>query len=73
MGGYIKRLKALWDKKCLGAWEEPSLISQLNGSKLNDLLTKMEQGEVEKMVSDEIAKGGLCESGVGGDQRSQVE
>lgn len=54
-GGYVKNLKALWDKKSVIVRKEPSLVSPLKCIE-NGLLVKMERGGIEKMVENDIRK-----------------
>ena len=49
-GGYIKRLKEMWDGRDLSVRGVPSLLSQLKQIEVNNLLTLMERGEIEKRV-----------------------
>ena len=51
-GGYIKKVKALWDERGLSVREVPSLLSQLKGIE-NGLLTMMEKDEITKKIGDE--------------------
>ena len=51
-GGYIKKVKALWDERGLSVREVPSLLSQLKGIE-NGLLTMMERDEITKKIGDE--------------------
>lgn len=48
-GGYIKKMKELWDERGLSEREVPSLLSQLKCIE-KGLLTVMERGEIEKKV-----------------------
>ena len=56
-GGYIKKIKALWDEKGLSVREKPSLVSQLKCINIeNGLVTKMERDKIEKRMGNETRK-----------------
>ena len=52
-GGYIKKVKALWDERGLSKRDEPSLISQLKTIEKGIVLTKVERAEISRMVEKE--------------------
>ena len=49
-GGYIKKVREMWDGKDLSVRGTASLLSQLKQIEGNNLLTVMERGEIEKRV-----------------------
>ena len=60
-GGYIKKVKEMWDGRDLSVRGVPSLLSQLKQIETNNLLTVMERGEIEKRVLVERCGGDLVE------------
>ena len=56
-GGYIKKLKDMWDGKDLSVRGVPSLLSQLKQIEINNLLTVMVREEIERKVRGEVDVG----------------
>ena len=52
-GGYIKKMKDLWDERGMNVRSLASLSSQLKQIVTNNLLTVVVRGEIERMVNGE--------------------
>ena len=49
-GGYINKIKEMWDGRDLSVRGIPSLVAQLKLIETNNLLTVVERGEIERQV-----------------------
>ena len=66
-GGYIQKVKDLWDDKGMNARSIASLLSQLKQIETNSLLTVAEWEEIERMIRED----GLTEKEVTGDMEGE--